>query len=132
MKNTELKKMFDRLIGAQIVTLDEDAIVVRGKDGEMFNISFYTDHGDCCGYANITKQLFFEPNNKNNPVITNWKWDERKYGSQTVIVTLYGVNKLLAEYEFECGSGSGWCYGATITAMCCLDNEIEEAKICRW
>lgn len=132
MKNIELKKMFNRLIGAQIVTLSKDEIVVRNKDGEMFNISFYADNGDCCGYANITKQLFFEPNNENNPIITDLKWDERRYGSQTVILTLYGVNRLLAEYEFECGSGSGWCYGAAITAMCTLEDEIKEEKICRW
>ena len=130
--NSNIKEMFDKLIGAQVVTLSKDEIVVRDKDGETFNISFYTDDGDCCGYANITKELFFEPNNENNPIITDLKWDERECGWQTVILTLYGVNKLLAEYEFECGSGSGWCYGATITAMCTLGNELKEEKICRW
>lgn len=130
--NNNIKEMFNKLIGAQIVSLSEDAIVVRNKDGEMFNISFYTDHGDCCGYANISKTMFFEENNKNNPIITDLKWDERKYGSDTVILTLYGMNKLLAEYEFECGSGSGWCYGATITAMCTLKNELKETEICGW
>lgn len=130
--NNNIKEMFNKLIGAQIASLSEDAIVVQDKNGETFNISFYTDNGDCCGYANISKTLFFKPNNENNPVITNWTYDERRYGSQTVILTLYGLNKPLAEYEFECGSGSGWCYGATITAMCTLKNELKETEICGW
>ena len=130
--NNDIKKMLDKLVGAQIITLNEDAIVVKDKNGETFNISFYANHGDCCGYADITKELFFKPNDKNNPIITNWEWDEHEGGSQTVILTLYGLHKLLAEYEFKCGSGSGWCYGATITAMCTLENELKETKICRW
>ncbi len=130
--NNDIKEMFDKLIGAQVVTLSKDEIVVKNKNGETFDISFYTDDGDCCGYANITKELFFEPNDKNNPIITNWEWEEQESGSQTVILTLYGLQKLLAEYEFECGSGSGWCYGATIIAMCCLENKVQETEICRW
>lgn len=131
--NNDIKEMFDKLIGAQVETLSEDEIVVRDKDGETFDISFHTDDGACCGYTDITKELFFEPNNKNNPIITNWDWfesEEHEYGGYRVRLTLFGLKKPLAKYEFECGSGSGWCYGATITAVCGLDNK--EVEICRW
>ena len=131
--NNNIKEMFDKLIGAQVETLSEDEIVVRDKDGETFDISFHTDDGACCGYTDITKELFFEPNNKNNPIITNWDWfesEEHEYGGYRVRLTLFGLKKPLAKYEFECGSGSGWCYGATITAVCGLDNK--EVEICRW
>ena len=131
--NKDIKEMFDKLIGAQVETLSEDEIVVRDKDGETFDISFHTDDGACCGYTDITKELFFEPNNKNNPIITNWDWfesEEHEYGGYRVRLTLFGLKKPLAKYEFECGSGSGWCYGATITAVCGLDNK--EVEICRW
>lgn len=126
------KEMFDKLIGAQVLTLNEDKIVVKDKNGETFDISFEVDDCECCEFKDITKELFFEPNDKNNPIITNWEWEEQESGSQTVILTLYGLQKLLAEYEFECGSSSGWCYGATITAMCCLENKIQETEICKW
>lgn len=131
--NNNIKEMFDKLIGAQVETLSEDEIVVSDKDGETFDISFHTDDGACCGYTDITKELFFEPNNKNNPIITNWDWfesEEHEYGGYRVRLTLFGLKKPLAKYEFECGSGSGWCYGATITAVCGLDNK--EVEICRW
>lgn len=131
--NNNIKEMFDKLIGAQVETLSEDEIVVRDKDGETFDISFHTDDGDCCGYTDITKELFFEPNNKNNPIITNWDWfesEEHEYGGCRVRLTLFGLKKPLAKYEFECNSGSGWCYGATITAVCGLDDK--EVEICSW
>lgn len=130
--NNNIKEMFDKLIGARIVQLSEDEIVVRDKDGETFDISFHTDDGDCCGYTDITKELFFEPNNKNNPIITNWDCfeSEEEYGGCRVRMTLFGLKKPLAKYEFECNSGSGWCYGATITAVCGLDNK--EVEICSW
>lgn len=130
--NNNIKEMFDKLIGAQVETLSEDEIVVRDKDGETFDISFHTDDGDCCGYTDITKELFFEPNNKNNPIITGWNWSETEesYGGCRVRLTLFGLKKPLAKYEFECNSGSGYCYGATITAVCSLDGK--ETEICYW
>ena len=53
------KEMFDKLIGAQVLTLNEEKIVVKDKNGETFNISFEADDGECCGFTDITKELFF-------------------------------------------------------------------------
>lgn len=130
--NNDRKEMLDKLIGAQVLTLDEDKIVVKDKNGETFDISFEADDGECCGFTDITKELFFEPNNKNNPIITGWNWSgtEESYGGCRVGLTLFGLKKPLAKYEFECNSGSGYCYGATITAVCSLDGK--ETEICYW
>lgn len=129
--NNNIKEMFDKLIGTQVVTLSKDEIVVKSKNGETFDISFEADNYECCGFKDITKELFFEPNNKNNPIITGWNLsDEGGWDGCRVRLTLFGLKKPLAKYEFECNSGSGWCYGATITAVCSLDNK--EVEICCW
>ena len=129
--NKDTKTIFERLIGAQIIKLNEKEIIVKAPNGETLSVNFYEDHGDCCGYTRITKELFFEPNDKDNPVITDVEWckdeNENRY---RVRLTLFGVKKPLAEYEFECGSNSGWCYGAAITAMCSFEDS--EIGICRW
>lgn len=126
--NGKIKKAFDNLMGCQIIDITEDSIAVRKRD-ELYDISFDKNNGDCCGYAEITKELFFEPNNENNPVITNWTTSEEEDGySQIVTLTLFGMKKPLVKYEFECGSGSGWCYGATIQINCRDANE----TLCSW
>lgn len=126
--NEKLKKTFDNLIGCQIIDINEDSITVRKRD-ELYDISFDKYDGDCCGYAEIKKELFFEPNNENNPVITNWATSEEENDySQIVTLTLFGMKKPLVKYEFECGSGSGWGYGATIQINCRDANE----TLCSW
>lgn len=135
--NQNIKKAFDNLIGCQIIDINEDSITVRKREGiyesiskeDIYNISFHKCDGDCCGYAEITKELFFEPNNENNSVITNWTSSEEENScSQVVTLTLFGLKKPLVKYEFECGSGSGWCYGATIQINCQDVNE----TLCSW
>lgn len=135
--NEKIKKAFDNLIGCQIIDITENSITVRKRDElyeligyeDTYDISFDKYDGDCCGYAEITKELFFEPNNENNPVITNWTASEEENdSSQVVTLTLFGMKKPLVKYEFECSSGSGWCYGATIQVNCRDANE----TLCSW
>ena len=96
--NNDIKEMFDKLIGAQVLTLNEDKIVVKDKNGETFDISFEADDGECCGFTDITKELFFEPNNKNNPIITGWNLsDEGGWDGCRVRLTLFGLKKAFSQ-----------------------------------
>lgn len=64
--NEKIKKAFDNLIGCQIIDITENSITVRKRDElyeligyeDTYDISFDKYDGDCCGYAEITKELF--------------------------------------------------------------------------
>lgn len=108
------------LIGYQIVKLSDVEMQVC-KDSNTYTILFDCDHGDCCGFADINNTLLFDPeNSKENPVITKVELsdDESEYGSQSVVITFFGEYKPLAKLSAVAGSGSGWMYGATVTAIC--------------
>lgn len=124
-----MKELFKKLIGAQIVKLTEDQIIVRtSEDDDPISLDFYKDNIDC-GWASIRHELFYEEGNKENPVITNIEVEENENGcSERVVLTLFGEAKTLAEYNFSCGSDSGWHYGAAITVVCGLN----EKTVCKW
>ena len=107
------------LVGFQLVNLDNDHMIVRKKNQE-FVLSFSSDHGDCCGYANIETVLCFDRSStKRNPVITNVEYaDEGSEYQSEIKITLFGENKKIAEVSAEAGSGSGWSYGANVTVSC--------------
>ena len=70
----------------------------------------HVDHGKTTLTAAITKTLA-----------------ERVAGNDEdrLIITLFGEQKQLAEFESMSSSGSGWHYGATVTLHCLKTNEKE-------
>ena len=110
--------MFKNLIGAQILTVNDDLIEVK-LDGKIFTLEIVSDNGDCCGYANFTTNLLYSENDYKNPIITKVSLEDTggKY-SDTSIVTFYGESKPLATIESEAGSGSGWGYGSFVSIRC--------------
>lgn len=110
--------MFEKLIGAQIVSVGDDCIEVK-KGDEFFKLEITSDDGDCCGFADFTTNLLYSPNDLRNPVITNvTRKDEEGYDGDSSIITFFGESKLLATIESNAGSGSGWSYGAFVTLRC--------------
>lgn len=109
------------LVGYQVVNIDNEQMTVS-KDGKSYTINFKCDYGDCCGYSDITNTLLFNPQSpKENPVIIRVESSdtESENGDEASIrITLFGEYKPLAKIEANAGSGSGWCYGATVTAIC--------------
>lgn len=49
--------MFDKIIGAQLVRLDEKGFEVK-KGNSLYHFDFIEDEGGCCGYNDISTQLF--------------------------------------------------------------------------
>ena len=124
-------KFIDNLVGSQIIDMCEKSITVKTKNGQTLQFDFICEQGDCCGYAEIKNTLYFKPDDNNNPVITNLVMrTEEKDCCKEVILILFGEYKALADYRFECGSGSGWCYGATISVACKIVPDVEE--LCSW
>ena len=116
--------MLDELIGYQILSMDESGFVVQ-KDEKKRHFKFDEDYGGCCGWTELSANLFIEEGNKNNPIITCIKYSEEEDYSQKVIITFFVGEKKLAEIEAEAGSGSGWHYGACVTC-CCIETKEEE------
>lgn len=111
--------MLEKLIGAQILTVNEDSIEVKLND-EVFKLEIISNDGDCCGYAGFTTNLLYSENDFRNPIITNVELDnsEKNYDGDSSIITFYGESKALATIESEAGSGSGWNYGAFVALKC--------------
>ena len=88
---------------------------------------FVEDQGDCCGYAEVDAKLVVELGKNNAPVITRVEKsvENSEYDSEICQVTFFGESKLLASINAECGSGSGWQYGACVTVRCVETNEEE-------
>jgi hypothetical protein len=106
------------LVGFQLISLDNEQMVVQ-KDSKVYSLNFMCDEGDCCGYSNIFNTLFIDTNDiKENPIITNIEYSSTNDDYDTIKITLFGGMKKLAQIEAEAGSGSGWCYGATVTVEC--------------
>lgn len=121
--------MLENLIGAQILTVNDDSIEVM-LEGKIFTLEIDSDGGDCCGYANFTTNLLYSVNDCRNPIITNVSLENNGdgYGDSSV-VTFFGESKPLATIESEAGSGSGWNYGAYVTIRCkALDIEEDLAS----
>lgn len=107
--------MLEKLIGAQILTLNDDSIEVKLGDG-IHTLEIISDDGDCCGFADFTTNLLYSENDFRNPVITNVELENKDYhDGDSSIITFYGESKPLATIESEAGSGSGWSYGAFVS-----------------
>ena len=107
-----------KLVGFQILSLDEESIVVV-KNNKVFVIGIENDEGDCCGYNEIVTNLNYGIGSKHNPIITkvtieNEEIDEGQYCS----VCFFGGSKLIGNIDTYSSSGSGWGYGATVTIRC--------------
>lgn len=111
--------MLEKLIGAQIVKVNESSIEVK-IDEEVHVLEIDTDYGSCCGYAEFETNLLYSEGDVRNPVITNVELvtKEGVYECDQTIITFYGESKELANIESEAGSGSGWTYGACVTLRC--------------
>lgn len=111
--------MLEKLIGAQILTVNEDSIEVKLGEN-IFKLKIESGGGGCCGYASFTTNLLYSENDFRNPIITNVSLDneENSYEGDSSVITFYGESKALATIESEAGSGSGWNYGAFVTLRC--------------
>lgn len=110
----------EELIGFQLVSINNDAIIVK-KNEKEYSIKFEKYEGDCCGYNDLETELLIEKNSNNNPIITNVKTNDvnAPYGDgEAVEIIFYGANKQLAKINSLSSSGSGWCYGATVIVKC--------------
>lgn len=118
--------MFDKIIGAQLVRLDEKGFEVK-KDNSLYHFDFIEDEGDCCGYNDISTQLFIsEEELARNPAIMKYEIVEDngdfEEGSLFRLV-FFGEVKKMAEVETYSFSGSGWNYGAAVSCLCRETNE---------
>lgn len=110
--------MMEKLIGAQILTVNEYSIEVKLGEN-IFKLEIDSDGGDCCGYADFTTNLLYTENDERNPVITNVsREDGKEEEGDSSVITFYGESKALVTIESEAGSGSGWNYGAVVTLRC--------------
>ena len=108
------------LIGYQLVSINDEEIIVR-KDGKEFTLCIYEDYGDCCGYNDITTELFISNEElKRNPIITNVEMEEiedEEDGSRGRLTFLGEYNPIASVNSYS-SSGSGWSYGACVTVEC--------------
>jgi hypothetical protein len=111
------------LVGYQLVSINDNAIVVRKGDSE-YTIQINEDYGDCCGYNEInTKLLVSEDELVRNPIITNVEMeidssDASDGWGNSAKITFFGEVKPIAEMDSFSSSGSGWGYGACVTIVC--------------
>lgn len=108
------------LIGCQLLSIDNQNIVVK-KGDKVHVLHIQEDEGGCCGFNDIETSLFVSSEELNrNPVITNVSVlrDDYDCDEETCKVTFFGELKELAEVKTLSSSGSGWCYGATVSLVC--------------
>lgn len=113
--------IFNNLIGARLVSINDEGFSVRLNTGEMRHFEFEEDPGDCCGYSDVTTKLFIDPEDMATaPAITKVEDSgaEEDGDSEVLTVVLFGLNRKLAEINSLSSSGSGWCYGSTMTVRC--------------
>ena len=110
--------MLDKLIGSQIVSINEDSIVVKLGE-KTHTLEIVASEGDCCGYADFTTALLYSEGCTENPIVTNveLKNSGGSYSDSSVF-TFYGGSRALATIESSAGSGSGWEYGACVYLVC--------------
>lgn len=115
-----MERTKEKLIGCQLISVDDEHIVLKSKDGELVTLFIVEDEGDCCGYTEVTTRLLVdELDVKDNPIITSVECIDKDCDSHaTCKITLFGLNKPMAEIEATAGSGSGWMYGACVKLLC--------------
>lgn len=112
------KTSLERLIGYQILSIDEKHIVVT-KNNKIIVLDIEDYEGDCCGYNTIETICEYSYGDKNNPIITNVEKSTEEKGCEEVCkITFFGESKTIGYIETTSSSGSGWCYGATVTVVC--------------
>lgn len=118
--------MLSKLIGAQLVSMDDESMTVN-ISGKEYILEFHEDDGDCCGFAIITGELKYKKEDGNNPVITNIEYNDTGsgYGEDALLITFYGESKVIADLEGNCGSSSGYGYGA-VASVVCKELDIDE------
>ena len=109
--------MLKKLIGAQILMIDDSIITVKLGD-EVHKLEILSYDGGCCGYADFTTNLLYSENDIRNPIITNVEFERTGGYCDSSVITFYGEHKPLAIIECEAGSGSGWYYGAYVNVHC--------------
>lgn len=100
--------MLNGLVGASLVELNERRFIVN-KNYMLICFTFEEDEGSCCGFNEITTNLFISKEELHrNPIITSVQ-TERDAGNDEdrLIITLFGEQKQLAEIESMSSSGSG-------------------------
>lgn len=115
----------EKLIGAQLISIDDSAIVIRKNNKVYTLIIDDSDEGDCCGYNEIKTNLYISREEINrNPIITNVIITGDEGGcSEQCLITFFGESKPMAELYSESGSGSGWGYGACVEIKCLQTTE---------
>ena len=111
--------MLEFLIGARLVTADDAGFEVVASNDKRYRFNFESYEGDCCGYNTISSNLLIEDESEQNPRITKISHtitDDRY--SQSCEITFFGISKPIYTAAIESGSGSGWCYGATVSLTC--------------
>lgn len=113
-------EMFKNLIGARLVEINNEGFTIKMNNGNLQHFIFEEDPGDCCGYSEVTTKLLIDKNDlRTMPAITNVEWIKGEEGEgEAAIITLFGINKQLAEIDSYSSSGSGWCYGSTMSVRC--------------
>ena len=111
--------MLEFLIGARLVTADDAGFEVVASNDKRYRFNFESYEGDCCGYNTISSHLLIEDEIEQNPIITKVRHatDEDNY-SQSCEITFFGISKPIYTAAIESSSGSGWCYGATVSLTC--------------
>ena len=111
--------MLEFLVGARLVTADDTGFEVVASNDKRYRFNFESDEGDCCGYNEITSRLLIEDEGEQNPCITKIRHTttDNRY-SQSCEITFFGISKPIYTAAIESGSGSGWCYGATVKLTC--------------
>lgn len=112
-------KLQETLIGAQIISVNEQGFAIKTPNGNIRTFVVTEDYGDCCGYNNWNLKIF-EENISRNPIITKVEWVEGDDAAEadTATITLFGEYAPLVCLDSESSSGSGWCYGACVTLQC--------------
>ena len=123
-------KTLKDLVGYRLISLNENGFtVMHPKTGHQYHFNIDDDSGDCCGYneikatfhLNVTKRkakrLHLEINTA--PAITKVEYSRDDCGEEDYcVVTFFGLDKELGVIEATSSSGSGWCYGATVSVLC--------------
>jgi hypothetical protein len=108
------------LVGFQIVSIDDSKVVVR-KDNKTYELLIKEYDCGCCGYNVLeTKLLISDDELNKNPIITRVerKCHEGDHDGECCKITFFGSSKPLASIDSESNSGSGWCYGASVSLVC--------------
>lgn len=121
--------MLDELIGYQIIDLNENGFAVR-KGNVVKHFVFKEDYGGCCGFNELNTELLINlENTADNPIISRVEYKRSSTTDycedDSLNITFFGGDKILATIDSLSSSGSGWCYGAYVRVRCVETDEEE-------